>query len=190
MKKTLYLMRHGQTVFNLRKKIQGAIDSPLTELGIQQALNTKKFIDSLEIDHAYSSTSERASDTLELVLGNRLGYTRLKSLKEMSFGSFEGESEELNPKDREKMEDFFVPYGGERRSEVQKRMVDTITEIMNKQDHQNVLIVSHAGASVGFLSAFHDPKEHLKDGFPNASVLRFEYEEGQFKLLDLYVPEG
>jgi len=37
MKKTLYLMRHGQTLFNVRRKIQGACDSPLTELGIQQA---------------------------------------------------------------------------------------------------------------------------------------------------------
>ena len=37
MTKILYLMRHGQTLFNARGKIQGACDSPLTELGIQQA---------------------------------------------------------------------------------------------------------------------------------------------------------
>ncbi len=37
MKKTLYLMRHGQTLFNLRRKIQGSCDSPLTELGREQA---------------------------------------------------------------------------------------------------------------------------------------------------------
>ena len=37
MKKTLYLMRHGQTLFNLQHKIQGWCDSPLTELGIKQA---------------------------------------------------------------------------------------------------------------------------------------------------------
>ena len=33
------------------------------------------------------------------------------------------------------------------------------------------------------------PKEHLKNGFPNASVLNFEYEEGQFKLVDVFIPE-
>lgn len=189
MKKTLYLMRHGQTTFNLKKKIQGFIDSPLTELGIQQALNTKKYIDTLDIDHAYASTSERASDTLELVLGNRLSYTRLKALKEMNFGSFEGESEELNPKDRTLMEDFFIPYGGERQSDVQKRMVETITDIMNKEDHQQVLIVSHAGASVGFISAFLNPRDIFQKGFPNASVLQFEYEEGLFKFIDMFAPE-
>lgn len=37
MKKTLYLMRHGQTLFNKRRKVQGWCDSPLTELGIKQA---------------------------------------------------------------------------------------------------------------------------------------------------------
>lgn len=34
MKKTLYLMRHGQTLFNQRKKIQGFCDAPLTDLGL------------------------------------------------------------------------------------------------------------------------------------------------------------
>ena len=37
MSKILYLMRHGQTMFNLRGKVQGASDSPLTKLGISQA---------------------------------------------------------------------------------------------------------------------------------------------------------
>lgn len=35
--KTLYLMRHGQTLFNLQHKIQGWCDAPLTEIGIKQA---------------------------------------------------------------------------------------------------------------------------------------------------------
>lgn len=43
MKKTLYLMRHGQTLFNKRKKIQGACDSPLTEEGINQAKLAREY---------------------------------------------------------------------------------------------------------------------------------------------------
>lgn len=42
---TIYLMRHGQTYFNLWHKIQGWTDSPLTEEGIKQA---KKLDDILE----------------------------------------------------------------------------------------------------------------------------------------------
>ena len=57
MVKTLYLMRHGQTVFNLKGKIQGASDSPLTALGVQQAnaaqqyFKTKTFILTIFIHH-------------------------------------------------------------------------------------------------------------------------------------------
>ena len=69
MKKTLYLMRHGQTLFNLQHKIQGWCDSPLTELGIKQAKVAGKWFKDHDItfDHAYSSTSERCCDTLEII---------------------------------------------------------------------------------------------------------------------------
>ena len=45
-KKTLYIMRHGQTLFNLQHKIQGWCDAPLTPLGITQAQVAKEYIDS------------------------------------------------------------------------------------------------------------------------------------------------
>lgn len=44
MKKTLYLMRHGQTLFNLQHKIQGWCDAPLTPLGIKQAQMAKRIL--------------------------------------------------------------------------------------------------------------------------------------------------
>lgn len=111
MAKTLYLMRHGETLFNVRRKIQGWCDSPLTQKGIDQAKVAGQYFSKLPIDHAYSSTSERCCDTIEIILKNRIPYQRVKGLKEMNFGVFEGESEDLNPK-REEYETFFVPYGG------------------------------------------------------------------------------
>ena len=58
MEKILYLMRHGQTLFNARKKIQGNVDSPLTELGIKQAEIAKDYFtkNGIILTHAYSST--------------------------------------------------------------------------------------------------------------------------------------
>ena len=89
--KTLYLMRHGQTLFNLQHKIQGWCDAPLTEIGIKQAEVAGKWFDDnhIQIDDAYCSTSERASDTLEIVTHHNMPYTRLKGLKEMNFGVFD-----------------------------------------------------------------------------------------------------
>ena len=84
MKKDLYLMRHGQTLFNVRRKIQGWCDSPLTELGKQQALKAKENLKGISFDHYYSSTSERCCDTIELIIGDQY-YKRLKGLKERNF---------------------------------------------------------------------------------------------------------
>ena len=97
MVKHLYLMRHGETLFNVYRRIQGWCDSPLTELGIQQAIAARNNIKDIPFDHYYCSTAERAIDTLELVTENKVPYTRLKGLKERYFGVFEGQSEDLLP---------------------------------------------------------------------------------------------
>lgn len=185
MKKTFYLMRHGQTLFNIRRKIQGACDSPLTEEGIRQAEVASESLKGIKFDHAYSSTSERSCDTLEIVTNNEMPYTRLKGLKEMNFGMFEGESEDLNPKGPGGYTTFFVPYGGESIDEVKERMVKTCTEIMEKDDHEVVLAVSHAGACYHFLRAWQDPAEELKKGFGNCTIFKYEYENKKFKLVQV-----
>jgi broad specificity phosphatase PhoE len=185
MKKIFYLMRHGQTLFNLRRKIQGACDSPLTELGIRQAQAAGEYFKNITLDHLYSSTSERCCDTLEIITDNRLHYTRLKGLKEMNFGIYEGESEDLNPKDKEVFGTFFLDYGGESRAQVRERMVKTCTDIMDEEDHNVVLAVSHAGACVHFLTQWQDPKEEIKNGITNCCIFKYEYENKVFKLVEV-----
>ena len=157
--KTLYLMRHGQTLFNLQHKIQGWCDAPLTEIGIKQAEVAAKWFDDnhIQIDDAYCSTSERASDTLEIVTHHNMPYTRLKGLKEMNFGVFEGKDECLNPK--LPYGDFFKQFGGEGELELRERMNKTLTEIMSNDDHQVVLAVSHGAACAQFYRAW---EEHAK----------------------------
>lgn len=189
MKKTLYLMRHGQTLFNLRRKIQGACDSPLTELGIKQAEHVRKYFTNIPLDHAYASTSERSSDTLEIILENKLPYIRSKSLKERNFGTFEGESEDLNPADRDIHKSFFVPYGGEHASETEARMVKFLTEVMENIDHENVIAVSHAGACVQFLSHWIDPWSILKGKLANCTIFKYEYANKVFTLKEIIYPD-
>ena len=81
--KDLYLMRHGQTFFNQEGLVQGACDSPLKELGQNQARQAGAYLKErgIRFGQLYSSTQERASDTLELISG-RTDYTRLKGIKE------------------------------------------------------------------------------------------------------------
>ena len=95
----LYLMRHGQTLFNTLNRIQGWCDSPLTEKGREQARQVRAYFEKHDttFDQYYCTTTERASDTIELATG-RSDYQRVKGLKEMHFGIFEGQPEYLHPK--------------------------------------------------------------------------------------------
>lgn len=187
MSKTLYLMRHGQTLFNVRRKKQGWCDSPLTSLGIQQAQNAKTYFEEQDIhfDHAYSSTSERACDTLELITD--LPYTRVKGLKEWNFGSFEGESEDLNPP--LPYGDFFVTYGGEEEMAFRERFCKTILQIMQKDDHKDVLIVAHGAALAQFMRNWQHTTSIVQKGRNgNCCILKYEFQEETFKLLEIVNP--
>ncbi len=185
MTKILYLMRHGQTLFNARGKIQGACDSPLTELGIQQAQHAARFFDTITIDQAYSSTSERASDTLELVTRNAMEYKRLKGIKEFDHGTFEGESEDLNPRTREGYETFYLPYGGESSAMVRERMMQTLTDIMEESSN-TVLVVSHGGAIMNFLIQLEGTQDVTEGGkIGNCAILKLEYKDKEFTFKEL-----
>lgn len=189
MKKVLYLMRHGETLFNVQRKIQGWCDSPLTENGKKQALNIKKQLEEkmISFDHVYTSTSERCCDTVELITNQ--SYTRLKGIKEVNHGTLEGESEDLNPDSLEEYETFFVQYGGESVSEVRHRMNENLTAIMEKEDHEHVLVVSHAGACMNFLMSQKIDLFKMKKPFKNCTVVVLEYEDHQFQLVNVLVPQ-
>ena len=189
MTKTLYLMRHGQTLFNVEHKIQGWCDSPLTDLGIKQAEEAANTIDDLGLvfDHCYSSTSERACDTLEIATRGKYSYERVKGLKEWNFGNFEAMDEFLNPP--LPYGDFFAGHGGERQTEVAARMVKTLTEIMERPDHETVLAVSHGASIANFIRSYNQYNEKkLKPGIPNCTLFKLSYEDGHFSLLDYFVP--
>ncbi|MGG5373056.1 histidine phosphatase family protein [Enterococcus sp. AZ196] len=190
MKKQLFLMRHGETLFNQLKKVQGACDSPLTEKGIEQAHQAREFFqeNGIQFDHLYSSTQERACDTLEIITNNK-SYQRLKELKEMGFGSFEGEQQFLQPQGKEYFENFYLQFGGESMAMVQKRMTTALYQIMAQEDHQNVLAMSHNGACISFLQTIWQGDEaDLIRSFPNCAIFILTYENHTFCLEDIIDP--
>lgn len=185
MVKTLYLMRHGETWFNVLHKIQGWCDSPLTDKGKQQALLAKQWFEDHHIifDHLYSSPLQRCIDTLELISSQT--YVRLNGLKENNYGLLEGESDFLAQSDPVLCETYYLQFGGESSNTVKERMVSTLTEIMEKEDHHSVLAMSHGGACFNFLRAWQDPEPELKKGFGNCCIFIYEYENKQFRLKDV-----
>ena len=88
---TMYLVRHGQTLFNRREVVQGWVDSPLTDLGVAQAKGAAEQLRDRPLVGLYSSTSERAGDTAEFIAAHHPGIhlVRTKALKELHFGELE-----------------------------------------------------------------------------------------------------
>lgn len=187
MKKTLYLMRHGQTLFNRLEKIQGWCDSPLTELGVKQAQVAANYFKSHQIafDHAYCSTAERAADTLEIVTEGKVSYTRKKGLKEFYFGEMEGESQRNNPP-YFPYEEYFKTFGGENDTEFYERILPAFCEIMEEDDHKTVLVVTHGVVCYYFLKYWGGiAEERYKEGINNCCILKFEYENHSFSCVDI-----
>lgn len=192
MSKTLYLMRHGQTMFNLRGKVQGASDSPLTELGVSQAQIAGQYFKNknIKFDSLYSSSSERACDTLENVAPNT-PYQRSKGLKEWSFGLFEGESVDLLTATWDNSDLFgnrLVAFEGDSREEVEKRLNRTLTEMMEKSEGSTVLAVSHGTGIQAFLRTWIGDAAASEVAIGNCHILKFEYDNHQFKYIEKIDP--
>ena len=71
MKTTVYVTRHGETEWNVEKRMQGRKNSALTENGMLQAKQLGDRMKDLPIDAIYSSPSERTLHTAELIKGER-----------------------------------------------------------------------------------------------------------------------
>ncbi|WP_297280746.1 histidine phosphatase family protein [uncultured Anaerococcus sp.] len=190
----LYLVRHGQTLFNLRHKTQGRCDSPLTELGIKQAEVTRTFFidNNISIDEVYSSTSERAIDTAQII--SDLPVHPKKGLKEWNFGKMEGEPEDLQKVPRHPgqltHEDFFVPFGGESDIQLRDRITNSIDDIVSKTDAENILCVSHGGALwVYYLSKVSDKNSDDAKYFGNCCILEFNIDDNnEISFVDIHNP--
>ena len=182
--KTLYLTRHGETMFNRQHRIQGWCDSPLTERGCDQAREMGAILRERGVgfDTAVCSTAERASDTLELLLGALdmpLAYERLKGLREMFYGDLEAQQDCLAENDPEACRTYYLQFGGESSDAVRDRMVATLTEIMRAPGHDCVLAVGHGGANFNFLRAVTDPMPILNAGWGNLTTCVYTFDEAR-----------
>lgn len=173
----IYLVRHGETLFNVMELNQGFCDSPLTEKGIKQANAAKEYLKNTHIDAVYTSTSERAIDTTEII--SDLPYIKMKTLKEINLGTKEATTFDQNP--IYPYGDYFVKYGGEGLESFTNRIYNAIEKIAQQHYNQSVLIVTHGMAIRRFLTIV-DHKDYSVIG--NCAIVELEYNE-KFKLLQI-----
>ncbi|WP_278524513.1 histidine phosphatase family protein [Clostridium cochlearium] len=148
----LYITRHGQTIWNTQRKMQGWKDSPLTQLGLKQAKRLGKRLEDDNIDIIYSSPLGRALKTAKIIRGERdISILCDERLKEIKLGKWEGIEHYVIDSDyKEEIYNFwnnpklYKSVEGETFLQLRNRVKDFLDEIIKKHKNKTILIVTHA----------------------------------------------
>ena len=152
----VYFLRHGETDWNLLRRLQGTIDTPLNDTGIEQALRWRSYFDRLRLAGVYSSALNRALHTAVLATG-RPGCV-IEQFNERAFGDWQGltwpELENtVTELDIRWADNAFCPPGGESRLDLFTRVKLALDAILSDHSPQDeILIVAHGASGHAILA--------------------------------------
>ncbi len=187
----LYLVRHGETQWNVEKRFQGQTDSPLTENGKEQALILGRFLQGISFDALITSDLGRAEETARLINSflNISAFTLEPLLRERNFGIFHGlsreEAEKNYPQEAAMIwsgnADAAVP-GGESKNQLRQRVQHFLDEIPVKYPGKRILAVTHGGVVNTIVRLilripFEEPRRFK---LPNTGLSIFVYEKNEW----------
>ena len=161
---TFYIIRHGETEWNIKKIIQGHKDSPLTKNGINQAKNIAKLFKNIKFNAIYSSDLLRAKRTAEIIaLEKKMVAKTSKLLRERLLGKFQGRKvvdlrEELKEQiekrsklAKEERFKFKIADNIESDEELISRFIIFLRQLAIANSGKKILIVTHGGLMRTFL---------------------------------------
>lgn len=199
--KRLYLVRHGQTEFNLAKLVQGRCDSPLTELGRTQALAAGSWLADHDISpdavgtsplgRAFATTGLLMSVLTERGLMDQAVVPQVVlGLMERDYGSYERGSQADVPANVWDPGDALVACGGEGNSALRARVLAALRALLAPADVTCALAVSHGSASKQFLAAVLPDERDVPQALPNCAIMACDHDEasGEFFVRDIIDP--
>ena len=148
----LLLVRHGETTWNREGRIQGHLDSPLTERGLAQAQAAAARLARERLDALYSSDLGRAQETARQVAAATSLRVRLDGgLRERSFGILEGKTwDEIardHPDDARLLAEdpSHAMPGGESLVQFRVRVTDALRRLAREVGAGTIAVVTHGG---------------------------------------------
>lgn len=181
MPTSIILVRHGETDWNVARRVQGQSDRPLTERGRSQAHALAEALAGERLDAVYASDLSRARHTAEAVAAPRgLEVRTDPRLREKHFGTWEGLT------DSEVLARF--PHArpghwgdGETPDEVVNRVLESLRAIAATHPGERVLVVTHGGPLRAVLR--HCELEWQR-AIVNCEVARIEIQNGELRSVD------
>jgi len=191
----LYLVRHGETEWNVQSKYQGQKDSKLTQKGIDQAVKIGKrlaYIHKTEGKFAkvYVSSLGRAKHTAKLILDqfddkDSIECVFVAELVERSFGKFEGlTNDEVGEAAASSMHfgaaDFKPGETGESQQEMLDRCLGALTTIYKENRGKRILVVTHGGvisSSIGYVLSPEMPFRRRTFFINNGTICVIQFSE-------------
>src|SRR5829696_9061290 len=181
MATTILLARHGETDWNLERRVQDHTDRPLNDTGREQARALAEELADTPLGAVYSSDLVRAHETARIVADRHgLDVTAVPDLREREFGTWEGLT------DREILQRFPQAHhgswgDGETPDAMSRRVLEALRRIAETHPDATVLVVSHGGP----LRAVLRRCDVAADGrIANCHVVRLEAESGTLRSLD------
>lgn len=181
----IYLTRHGETEWNIEKRLQGRGDSPLTENGIQRAKELRDRIKNIDIDVIYSSPIKRALNTANILRGNKnIDIVTDDSLMEMCFGDYEGKKIDIVQEENPSWDINLIMQGnveicapnGENLKEVRERISKLMNKIIAENIGKSILIVTH-GITLKALMYYFKDKDVNSEVMGQATLTKINIDE-------------
>lgn len=185
MNTIIYLTRHGQTEWNIERRLQGRGNSPLTEAGIERAKELKERIKDIDIDYIYSSPIERALDTANIIKGEKnIEVITDEGLMEMCFGDYEGRKTDEVMSENPSWNIDLIMHGdvqlcapnGEDLASVRARVAETMDRIIEENRGKSILIVTH-GITLKALMYYFKDQEVNNEVMGQATLTKINVDE-------------
>lgn len=196
----LYIVRHGETEWNVIKRFQGQLNTPLTEKGMEKLRKTGKKLKNILFDQVYTSELERTVNSAEIILNENNGYKnnklelqKLAELNEVYFGVWQGLTyEEVFLKYPEEGNNYFYNVKNYKAENVEaekledalERFLKGINKILDSHESGNILVVTHGTVFEMFMNyvandSIFDIDERTLMG--NGDYKIFSYKDGKFQ---------
>lgn len=188
----IYFVRHGETDYNVARRIQGGMDTQLNARGIEQAkaLGNKCLESSLKVDAIFSSPKKRAKKTAEIISKALcMPFETLVGLEEVNLGKWQGLTwSEVRVRYSVEFNEWYHKRrytkvsSGESYQEMLTRVMEALKKV-EEEGHNQVLIVTHSAVLMCILCLINDePFEVMKKFKPdNGEIILIDSEELSIK---------